>query len=108
MQRKQRVRPELAGLEDEDELTLDEPDAPRVRDDYEDDDDAWNSGVASVSTYVVPVLLAGPFYVFNIWRACHWVCHRLISFPLDFVITPLENSRTARKTTNAIGSYIAC
>ena len=107
--RRANVRPELAQLEDEDELNLDEPDpepvgVTRLRDDYEDDEDTLHQGLTSVSTYIVPIILAGPFYVFNVWRACHWVMHRLVSLPLDFIVTPLETSRTVRKTGNALGT----
>lgn len=104
-QRKPNVRPELAQLEDEDELNLEEPDRPVQRpDDYEDDEDVYQ-GMSSASTYIVPILLAGPFYIFNVWRACHWVVHRVISFPLDFIVTPLENSRSVRKSVNTIGTH---
>lgn len=107
--RKPNVRPELAQLEDEDELNLDEPDPEPERprrhaDDYEDDEDGVYQGLTSASTYIVPILLAGPFYIFNVWRACHWVVHRVISFPLDFIVTPLENSRTVRKSVNTVGA----
>jgi hypothetical protein len=105
---RQTVRPELAELEDEEELNLDEPDSAPTgaavrQDDYEDDEDSLQVSLTSASTYLVPIILAGPFYIFNVWRVCHWVVHRVISFPLDYVVTPLETNKKVKKSINVVG-----